>query len=126
MTRTGTRLAPCLTMLALGSPLGCQKPTPTTAAAAAPIQVAGHAATGVAPPSPANVARDPQADVLSLDLATLNEKGYLTDAFFDFQKAELKEDARAHLARDAEWLRQYPSIVVLLESHCDDRGHCCL
>ena len=44
------------------------------------------------------------------------------DAFFDFQKTELREDARAALARDAQWLNKFPSVEILLEGHCDDRG----
>ena len=44
------------------------------------------------------------------------------DAFFDFQKTELREDTRAALARDAQWLNKFPSVEILLEGHCDDRG----
>ena len=44
------------------------------------------------------------------------------DAFFDFQETELREDARAALARDAQWLNKFPSVEILLEGHCDDRG----
>jgi peptidoglycan-associated lipoprotein len=60
--------------------------------------------------------------VLSQDLASLNSRGYLKDAFFDFNKADLREDARMALADDAHWLKQYPSIQVLVEGHCDERG----
>ncbi|HWC65253.1 MAG TPA: peptidoglycan-associated lipoprotein Pal, partial [Thermoanaerobaculia bacterium] len=56
------------------------------------------------------------------DLQTLNSKGYLKDAFFDFDKADLRDDARTALAADAQWLKQYGSIKVLVEGHCDERG----
>ncbi len=52
----------------------------------------------------------------------LNEKGYLKPAFFDFDKADLREDARTTLAADADWLKRYPSVQFVLEGHCDDRG----
>jgi peptidoglycan-associated lipoprotein len=107
-------------VMAAGALLACQKRAPTTVAAASPAQAAP--ATAVAPPPIANTEADRQADVLSQDLAALNKKGYLGDAFFDFDKANLRDDARAALAKDGEWLQRYGSVQVLLEGHCDDRG----
>lgn len=110
--------------LALGT-LGlfaCKKNPPTTAASARPPVAAEKPATAVAPaPSPAG-RHDVEADVLSQDLASLNRQGYLGDAYFDFARAELREDARGTLSRDAEWLKRYGSVRILLEGHCDDRG----
>ena len=102
--------------------LGCKKKPPATAADHAPVTRAPSEATAVPPPTAPATAGDRTQDVLSQDLTTLNRKGYLTDAFFDFDQATLREDARAALSRDAEWLKKYPSIQILLEGHCDDRG----
>lgn len=44
------------------------------------------------------------------------------DAFFDFDKSELRADARAALTKDAEFLRSYPQVKVSIEGHCDERG----
>ena len=44
------------------------------------------------------------------------------DAFFDFNKADIREDARQALTRTAEFLRSYPQVKVTLEGHCDERG----
>jgi peptidoglycan-associated lipoprotein len=44
------------------------------------------------------------------------------DAFFDFNKADIREDARQALTRTAEFLRSYPQIKVTIEGHCDERG----
>ena len=52
----------------------------------------------------------------------MNKKGYLTDAFFDYDQSDLREDARTALAADAEWLKKYPTVQVLIEGHCDERG----
>ena len=60
--------------------------------------------------------------MLSEDLATLNRKGYLKDAFFDYDRADLREDARAALAADAQFLKKYGSAKILVEGHCDERG----
>jgi len=100
---------------------GCKKKPPTTTPQAVPPPSAGTEApppTTTAPPPPPS--RD--AGVLSEDLQTLNSKGYLKDAFFDFDKADLREDARTALAADAQWLKQYGSIRVLIEGHADERG----
>lgn len=42
--------------------------------------------------------------------------------FFDFDKFDLKADARATLEKQAAWLKKYPSASVTLEGHCDERG----
>lgn len=42
--------------------------------------------------------------------------------YFDFDRAELKPEARAILVKKAEWLRKHPEYSVLIEGHCDERG----
>ena len=44
------------------------------------------------------------------------------DAFFDFDKADIRSDARDALARTAEFLRSHPQVRVNIEGHCDERG----
>jgi peptidoglycan-associated lipoprotein len=44
------------------------------------------------------------------------------DAFFDFDKSDVREDARAVLTTDAEFLRSYPQVRISIEGHCDERG----
>src|SRR6202021_667493 len=44
------------------------------------------------------------------------------DAFFDFNKSNVRADARDNLAKTAEFLRSYPQIRVTIEGHCDERG----
>ena len=44
------------------------------------------------------------------------------DAFFDFDKSDIRPDAREALAKTAEFLRSYPQVKVVLEGHCDERG----
>lgn len=100
--------------------LSCRHNPPQTAATAAPRPEATQPqAEAPPPPTPQPAAKD---TVLSEDLATMNARGYLKDAFFDFNKADLREEARTVLADDAQWLKQYPSIQVLIEGHCDERG----
>ena len=48
------------------------------------------------------------------------------DAYFDYDKSELREDARQAMTRDAELLKRIfaadPSFSVAIEGHCDERG----
>jgi peptidoglycan-associated lipoprotein len=44
------------------------------------------------------------------------------DAYFDFNKSDIRPDAREALTRTAEFLRSYPQVRVTIEGHCDDRG----
>jgi peptidoglycan-associated lipoprotein len=44
------------------------------------------------------------------------------DAYFDYDKADLRPDARAALTKTADFLKSYPQIKVRIEGHCDERG----
>jgi peptidoglycan-associated lipoprotein len=50
----------------------------------------------------------------------------LSDAYFDYDKSGMRDDARAALEKDAEALRSiltdFPNAVIVLEGHCDERG----
>jgi peptidoglycan-associated lipoprotein len=42
--------------------------------------------------------------------------------FFDFDKYALRADAKATLAKQAAWLKQYSSYTFTIEGHADERG----
>jgi peptidoglycan-associated lipoprotein len=44
------------------------------------------------------------------------------DGFFDFDKSDIRPDARPALSKTAEFLRNYPQVKVTIEGHCDERG----
>jgi peptidoglycan-associated lipoprotein len=100
---------------------GCKKKPPTTTPEAAPPPPAVEAPPAPGPAAPPS-APSREEGVMTEDLQTLNSKGYLKDAYYDFDKADLRDDARTALAADAQWLKQYGSIRVLVEGHCDERG----
>jgi peptidoglycan-associated lipoprotein len=68
------------------------------------------------PPPPPKPTRS-AADILSSDVQ---------DAYFDFDRSDIREDARATLTHDAEVLKQLfsdnPGFDVMIEGHCDERG----
>lgn len=44
------------------------------------------------------------------------------DAYYDFNKSDIRADARDALAKTADLLRNYPQFRVTIEGHCDERG----
>ena len=46
----------------------------------------------------------------------------LKDIHFEFDRYELRADAREALDANAKWLREHPSVRVEIEGHCDERG----
>jgi peptidoglycan-associated lipoprotein len=56
--------------------------------------------------------------------ATLEElfRANVFDAFYDYDKADIRPDGRDALARTAEFLRTHQQVRVLIEGHCDERG----
>lgn len=50
----------------------------------------------------------------------------ITDAYFDYNKHNLRPDAETALRSDAQTLseiiRQYPDFKLTVEGHCDERG----
>lgn len=47
---------------------------------------------------------------------------YVKDAFFDFNKSDIRPDARDALGKTADFLRGHPEVKVTIEGHCDERG----
>lgn len=44
------------------------------------------------------------------------------DPHFDYNKFDLRPDARDALSQTAQFLRMHPEIKVVIEGHCDERG----
>ena len=53
-----------------------------------------------------------------MDLFSKNVK----DLFFDYDESSIRQDEVSVAQGDASFLQQHPSIKVLVEGHCDDRG----
>jgi peptidoglycan-associated lipoprotein len=52
----------------------------------------------------------------------LNAERPLDDVFFDLDKSEIRNDGKAPLQKDAEWLKKWTSTRITVEGHCDSRG----
>ena len=102
----------------------CKKKPPTTAEGAKPPseEPSRPPAETQVPPPAAPAPRDVESTTLPGDVAEINRRGYLKDAFFDYDKADLRDDARTALAANADWLKKNRTIQFLIEGHCDERG----
>ncbi len=69
------------------------------------------------PPPPPAVTKPAFPDVLSSEV---------TDAYFDYDKSDIRSDARDALTKDAAALKSiladYPNATVMVEGNCDERG----
>src|SRR5207237_2066475 len=70
------------------------------------------------PPPPA-----PPAPRIPLETRLTSD---VQDAFFDYDKTDLRSDARDALTRDVAALKSimadFPSALIVVEGHCDERG----
>jgi len=48
--------------------------------------------------------------------------GSIKDVFFDYDRYEIRDDARQTLLDDARSLKERPNIRITIEGHCDERG----
>jgi peptidoglycan-associated lipoprotein len=92
-----------------------------------------------APPEPPAPLEEPESPVASVPLEPsvsgselpdynarsldeINRESPLQPVFYLYDSADVAGDAVATLQKNAEVLRQYPSWVVTIEGHCDERG----
>lgn len=118
-------LALCLTAAIAVTACGKKKP----AAAPAPAPPPSTRPENPPPPPPAPAAANPETRVPTeeelfekMTLDELNAKKPLGDAYFSLDSAELSEEARGALSKDADWMKKWTSTKVTVEGHCDSRG----
>lgn len=65
---------------------------------------------------------DESDDILSMSLEDINAQSPLDDIRFAYDSAELSSQARTSLENNVQWLRRNPTVTILVEGHCDERG----
>ena len=63
----------------------------------------------------------PSSEDFSVNDAS-GENGPLDDIRFDYDRAELSDEARATLEKHGLWLQNHRTARVTIEGHCDERG----
>ena len=104
--------------LALG--IACHKKPPQTAPLPPPPPPPAAPAPPPPPPPPAPLTEDQIFAQTTLD--QLNAQKPLGDVFFDFDKYNIRDDARGALQKDADWMKKWSGTKVTVEGHCDSRG----
>lgn len=64
----------------------------------------------------------PEDAIANRSLDDLNRDSPLKPAFFPLDSADLDDTARAAVTANADVLRKYPTWMVTIEGHCDERG----
>jgi len=72
----------------------------------------------VTTPPPTAPAETPKAEVSEEEVFGQGMK----DAFFDYDKSDLRPDAQQALTTDADFLKGHAGIKFTIEGHCDERG----
>ena len=63
-----------------------------------------------------------QAKLKALRQAQMEADFEAQSIYFDFDKSDLKPEAKATLKNKAAWLKEHVAYVVRIEGHCDERG----
>jgi len=138
MSKAFKSFAVTLALLAAVVVPACQKkkpvvaPTATVAPASTmpdvPLTVTTATAQTVTEPTDfVNKQTDTVAtEVLPNDIGELNRvaqsRGYIADAFFEYNDSSLSADAQTALTNSATWLKKNAQYNLLIEGHCDERG----
>ncbi len=119
-----------LTLLAFLPLMGCSsaastKPEPSASPSAQPEATApresgkgkgiGESTTPSAPPSSLEAQRRGESTATPASSP-------LKEVYFNFDKYDLRQDARETLKANADWLKANPAARVEIEGHCDERG----
>jgi peptidoglycan-associated lipoprotein len=125
MKRTRKQLWLATLALAVLIP-ACAKKTPTPPSEIPQPIAPTQPREEIVQPRPMGEGADKTATDLPSDITALNEylarNGLLGDVYFDFDKADLTEDARMRLSKNADWLKANPAFQATIEGHCDERG----
>jgi peptidoglycan-associated lipoprotein len=63
----------------------------------------------------------PLAAAVPPDLDELFKEA-VRDAYFDYNKSDIRPDAKASLLKNAEFLNLHRDVHFVIEGHCDERG----
>jgi peptidoglycan-associated lipoprotein len=101
----------------------CAKKTPP--APPPPPPVAPEAPPPAPPPAPKpEVAPvvDEYARLKAMSAEEIEKAGLLKEVFFEFDKADIREQDRATLSQNADALKRFDFLRITVEGHCDERG----
>ena len=132
--RTVTAVASLGAAIALVVISACGQPKPPVAvpppAPPPPVVVDNHPPPPpppppyeVPPPVPPPPALPTEEEIFArTSLEALNSQHPLDDVFFEYDKSDMSDAARAALQKDSAWMKKWTSTRVTIEGHADSRG----
>jgi peptidoglycan-associated lipoprotein len=128
MPKLTTAIAVMVLVAALGA---CAKKTPPVARPVPPPPTATDP-NATRPPTPPTPVPEPQPippeptlssdDIGSKDIDDINRNSPFQPVFFAYDQFEMDSFAQQALNGNAEILRKYPSWIITIEGHADERG----
>ena len=108
----------------------CAKKNPVAGPQPAPPpEISGPAAAPSAPPAPPQRVEDSvplpalnEDAIGNRSLEDLNRDSPFKPAFFGLDSSELDDTGRADVTANAEIMKKYPTWMITIEGHCDERG----
>ena len=100
-------------------PVAPDAPAPPPAAESTRVPPPAPEPAPPPPPPPPIAGAD---EFASRSLEELNRESPLEPIFFQYDRSELDIAGRSVLETNAEVLRRYPTWVITIEGHCDERG----
>jgi peptidoglycan-associated lipoprotein len=126
--RPGLRVFAAVALTALIGVSACAKKKPAPPPAA-PAPAEQPRTTPTPPPPPPPAPREAAPRPLTEDeifknksIDDLNREKPLSDAFFELDSAQVRDDAKSSLQKDAEWMKRWSGTKVMIEGHADSRG----
>ncbi len=115
--KTGTLALAAAALVVACSPKPKPEPQPPPAPTATPTVVTLEPTPA---PTPKPMPRSAEEDIKAMSLDRISS--YLKPVFYDYDKADLRTDARDVLAANAAWLKSHATVAFTIEGHCDERG----
>ncbi len=108
-----------IVVLSLFALWGCPKKAEVTTTPATPKEMAPAESAPAQPRE--EQAEKPATREESMERPAAAATG-LKPIYFDFDQSFIRNDAKAVMAANAEWLKANPKVKVKIEGNCDDRG----
>jgi peptidoglycan-associated lipoprotein len=118
-------------MLALALAAGCAKAKPPVARVTPPPDPSTSGADSTRPPAPPTPVAEPRPvppepvaedPISSRDIGDINKNSPFQPVFFALDSSDVDSAAQQTLNANAEILKKYPSWVITIEGHADERG----
>lgn len=65
---------------------------------------------------------DEYARLKAMSAEEIEKSGLLGEVYFEYDKADIREQDRATLAKNADALKRFDFLRITVEGHCDERG----